>query len=263
VSEEKFSPWPKGYQGAISLTFDDGLPSQLRIGAPLLNDYRLRGTFYIAPKGDNWEDRLAPWRQVAQFGHEIGNHSLSHICSCNFSGDPYCHGLENVSLEEIESDILEAQRRLEKAFPSQKNWTFAYPCYQSFVGRGKRRQSYVPIVANHFTAARGLGEGISANSPLVCDLHYLWSWPAQRMSGTEMIGLVEQATAQGRWGILTFHGINEGHLPVSEVDLKEMLSFLDRNRDRIWTAPMIQVAQHVINWYSTVQREVPKVNESE
>ncbi len=242
--ERKLFPWPKDYEGAISLTFDDGMPSQLTIAAPLLNDYKLCGTFYLIPRGNDWIDRLAPWQKVAKYGHEIGNHSLSHMCSSNF-GELFFPGLENASLKDIESDIVESQQRLQKAFPSQKKWTFAYPCYQSFVGRGKGRQSYVPIVANYFVAARGLGEGVAANLPSVCDLHFLWSWPAQRMSGAEMIGLVEQAVSQGRWGIFTFHGINEGHLPTSEFDLKEILSFLDRNRDRIWTAPVIQIAQYI------------------
>ena len=246
MKREEPGPWPYGSQGAFSLTFDDGMSSQLNIAVPLLDKYGLKGTFYINPAGKDWYERLAPWREVARSGHEIGNHSLSHPCSCNFSGDPHCNGLENMTLQDIESDILEAQRRLQKVITDRKNWTFAYPCYQDFVGRGKTRKSYVPIVARHFVAARGLGETTHANSPKACDLHYLWSWPAQRMTGAQMIGLAERAAAQGRWGILTFHGVNEGHLPVSSVDLEEILAHLDRNRDRIWTAPIAEVAERIL-----------------
>ncbi|HDM88590.1 MAG TPA: polysaccharide deacetylase, partial [Candidatus Bathyarchaeota archaeon] len=76
--------WPKSYRCAISLTFDDGLTSQLRIAVPLLNEFGLRGTFYLNPRGE-WRRNLAPWREVFESGHEIGNHSLSHLCSCNYS----------------------------------------------------------------------------------------------------------------------------------------------------------------------------------
>lgn len=246
MKKERSFQWPNGCRCAISLTFDDGYPSQLKTAVPLLNEYGLRGTFYLNPGGDDWKDRISPWRDVAQSGHEIGNHSLSHLCSCNFSGDPNCRGLENVSLEEIESDILEAQRRLETVIPGQNNWSFAYPCYQDFVGRGETRQSYVPIAARHFIAARGIGEPASANSAAVCDLHYLWSWPVERMTGAGMIGLAERAAAQGRWGILTFHGINEGHLPISDIDLKELLVFLNNSREGIWTAPVVSVAEYIL-----------------
>lgn len=248
-------PWPDGCQGGFSLTFDDGMPSQLKIAVPLLDRYGFKGTFYINPAGDVWYERLVPWREVARSGHEIGNHSLSHPCSCNFPGDSKCYGLENMTLHDIESDILEAQHRLEKAIPDQKDWTFAYPCYQDFVGRGKTRKSYVPIVARHFVAARGLGETTHANSPKVCDLHYLWSWPAQRMTGAQLIGLAERAATQGRWGILTFHGVNEGHLPVSGVDFEELIAHLDRNQDRIWTAPVAEAAERILKWRAELREE--------
>jgi len=239
-------PWPKGCQGALSLTFDDGLSSQLAIAVPMLNKYGLRGTFYLNPRGVDWRDRLDPWREIAAMGHEIGNHTLSHPCSCNFSGDPNCRGLENMSLDEIEADILEAQRRIEEVITNQKKWTFCYPCWQDFVGKGETRRSYVPVVARHFIAARGSGE--VANSPSACDLHYLWSWPVQRMSGAELIGLAERAATQNRWGLMTFHGIHQGHLPVADVDFLELLAYLDGHRDRIWTAPVVEVAQHIVKW---------------
>ena len=57
--------------------------------------------------------------------------------------------------------------------------------------------------------------------------------------------------ATGRYhveGVLTFHGVNEGHLPVAEVDLRELAGFLARNRERIWTAPVATVAQRVAEW---------------
>ena len=80
------------------------------------------------------------------------------------------------------------------------------------------------------------------------DLHDLWSWPAERMSGAELVGLAERAAAEGRWAVFTFHGIDEGHLPVAAVDLVELCGFLARHRDRLWTAPVAVVAQHVIEW---------------
>ncbi|MGQ9596913.1 MAG: polysaccharide deacetylase family protein [Thermoproteota archaeon] len=241
---KKFS-WPSNFKGAVSLTFDDGLSSQLNLGIPLLEKFDLRGTFYINPK-DDYMEFLKSWREVANCGHEVGNHSLTHPCSCNFTGDPDCKGLENMTLEEIRSDIMEAHNRIRQLIPNGSR-TFAYPCYQTSVGRGLDKRSYVPIVAEVFIAARAFGEMSYSNSPMACDLHELWSWSADRMRYEEMIGLTVKAVYEGRWAIFTFHGINEGHLPVSDQDLVNFLKFLSEHGDEIWVAPVVEVAKYIIS----------------
>jgi peptidoglycan/xylan/chitin deacetylase (PgdA/CDA1 family) len=240
------SPWPEGVEGAVSLTFDDGLSSQLRLAVPILNDHGLNGTFYINPKGEDWENRLLPWQDVARAGHEIGNHSLTHPCSRGFHNSLDGRCLEGMTLDEITRDIAEAEQRLNYAFGSSPLRSFAYPCYLDYIGEGEGRQSYVPIVARLFVAGRGRGE--IPNHPLTCDLSYLWSFPVERMSGAELIGLAEWAAATGRWSILTFHGIHEGHLSVADVDLAALCRFLARHQSRIWTAPVAVVASRIRSW---------------
>ena len=74
--------WPGGATAAVSLTFDDGMQSQLEVGVPLLNRYGVRATFYVNPQED-YPTQLAGWRE-ALAGHEIGNHTVHHPCSQNF-----------------------------------------------------------------------------------------------------------------------------------------------------------------------------------
>jgi peptidoglycan/xylan/chitin deacetylase (PgdA/CDA1 family) len=234
----------------VSLTFDDGMRSQREVAIPVLNEYGVQGTFYLNPPRDgdeqSWRDRLAPWREAARQGHEAGNHSLTHPCAGNFDFMTGRRGLEEMTLADIEADVLEAERRLRIGVPEQTVRSFCYPCYQDYVGVGLGRQSYVPVIARHFVAARSKGE--RANDPARCDLHSLWSFPVERMSGAELVGLAERAAGEGRWSILTMHGIGEGHLPVAEVDLRELCGFLARHRDRIWTAPVATVAQRIVAW---------------
>lgn len=253
------SPWPAGCQGAVSLTFDDGLSSQLELAIPLLNRYGLQATFYVNPR-DQYEEQLLPWRDAAEAGHEVGNHTVSHPCSKNFAfiADNNRRGLEEMTLEEIEAEIVLAGERIRSVIPQQTAMSYGYTCYQPFVGRGATRQSYVPVVAKHCVAGRGRGE--RPNDPRYCDLWYLWSTPCERMTGAELVGLAEQAPAQRRWSILTFHGVNEGHLSVALGDLEELCDFLARNRSRIWTAPVATIAQQVATYQqeyamrNTVQR---------
>jgi len=237
------------YQGAVSLTFDDGTQNQLDRAIPPLDERGLKGTFYIPPRGERWEERLAPWKEVAAAGHEIGNHTLSHICSNNLWGKR--GGLEDLGLEEIEADILTAQERLETIAPHQKEWTFCYPCYFTFVGRGEKRQSYVPVVAKHFLAGRAAGEYGFANMPTMVDLACCWGQGVELMSGFEMIGIVEELTSRGQWVVLVFHEIDGRRLTVTSYDYLMLLDFLQRKREAIWTAPVVEVARKI----AELQRE--------
>lgn len=250
--------WPNGCSGALSLTFDDGLGSQLVAAFPAMRARGIRGTFYLNPHGSEdspqhampWREFLALWRPVAAAGNEIGNHTLRHPCSLNVDVDTLWgktdSNLLTWTLERMEADLLEAQRRIAQAFPEQRATSFAYPCYETAVGRGASRASYVPLVAQRFAAGRAGGE--LANDPRFCDLHHLSSWAVERLPGSALVGLAEQAAALGRWGIMTFHGIAEGHLPVAEPDFAELLDHLARRLDAIWVAPVAEVAAYVARY---------------
>ena len=234
--------WPGGCQAAVSLTFDDGLQSQIEVAVPRLEARGFRGTFYLNPRGEDWLAGLAPWQPIQGAGHEIGNHTIAHPCSLNTGPE-----LQGWTLERIEEDVREAQRRLHAGFPEQGARSFAYPCYESDVGRGPTRQSYVPVIARHFAAARAKGQSNRGNHPLYADLHHLSSWGAERMAAAQLIGLVEACAVEGWWGIFTFHGVDQGHLPIAEHDLCGLLDHLARRGDRVWTAPVIEVALHILS----------------
>jgi hypothetical protein len=246
-------PW-NGRLGAVSLTFDDGRASQLNHVIPALDALGLKGTFYVNPRGkteDEWRTRLAPWRAVQDAGHEVGNHSQNHVCSHAFKerpGGPGEPSLETWTLADVEADVLEAERRLGEAvpLPPGRQRTFCYPCYHEHVGEGATRQSYVPVIAKHFLAGRGIGE--RDNRAGTCDLHYLWSWNVELMDGPELVGHAERAT-QDYWVIMTFHDVGHDSRLSNTLDaFKELCAFLARNQDRIWTAPVDQVAASVASW---------------
>jgi len=60
--------WPGEFQGAVSLTYDDGLPVHCDLVGPLLRQYGLRATFYPMIHSDL---RLHPerWKELAAAGH--------------------------------------------------------------------------------------------------------------------------------------------------------------------------------------------------
>src|SRR5258706_2846427 len=115
------------YQGAVSLSFDDGTQNQLDLAVPALDEFGLKGSFYLNPGGDYWAARLAAWQAVAANGHELGNHTLTHPCPDTVLGRT--GGDDNLTLAEMEHEILGAQERLAQLAPAQTRWTFPFPGY--------------------------------------------------------------------------------------------------------------------------------------
>ena len=219
-----------------------------------MDERGIKGSFYLCPRCDEWREKLAPWVEVARKGHEIGNHSCRHVCSRNFFDAGY--GLEDMTLEEIEADILLAQERLEQIAPHQDEWTFCYPCYSHDAGAALERQSYVPVVAKHFLAGRGgpWGEYCSTNAPCTVDFAYVWALPVVRSSGFELIGRVEDAVARGEWVVFAFHEIDGARLTVGSYDFRMLLDYLAREADRVWVAPFREVAKRVADFQATLER---------
>ena len=147
MASQKASFWAS-FEGAVSLTFDDGIRTQLDNAVPCLNDHGFKGTFYVNPvRSPRWDTLLSRWQEVSRQGHELGNHTGSHPCSCNF-GFNSDNCLEKLTLDDLAGTIDCATEAMNAAFPEQKGHrSFCYPCYQSYVGAGVNRTSYVPLVA--------------------------------------------------------------------------------------------------------------------
>lgn len=243
--------WPDEYQCAVSLTYDDGNDTHLNIAAPGMEERGFRGTFYLSCGREGWKQRLERFMPLYEAGHEIGNHTVGHTCSRNFRDEPGARGLETMRLEQIEEDVLEAERRLNRFFPREER-SFAYPCYMTHVGAGLTRHSYVPVIAKHFIAGRSMGEYGFANSPHNCDLACLASQPIEHMRGEQIVGIMDHNLARGRWLILTMHHIGGARLGTAPTEFARMLDWLDRNRERVWVGTVAEVAGHL---RSEVKRE--------
>src|SRR4030042_2805802 len=147
--------WPEGKQMALSLTFDDALLSQPDKGIPLLEKYGVKATFYISP--GSMLQRIEEWKKAVKNGHEIGNHSILHPCSGNFTWSRN-RALEDYTLNRMKTE-LDSANRLIKRMMDVNPVSFAYPCGQTFIGRGINVQSYVPLIAMMFESGRGWVNG--------------------------------------------------------------------------------------------------------
>ncbi|MEN5486854.1 hypothetical protein ABEK22_29470, partial [Klebsiella pneumoniae] len=75
---------------------------------------------------------------------------------------------------------------------------FAYPCGNTFVGRGINTKSYVPIIAKHFDTGRTwLDE--TANNPNFTDFAQLTGLRIDGMSFDEITTMLEQLRGNNSW----------------------------------------------------------------
>src|SRR5688572_7649145 len=143
--------WPSGKRVAISITFDDARLSQVEGGTALLDEFNVKATFFVVPSAV--EKRLEGWKKATASGHEIGNHSLNHPCTGNFLWSRK-NALEDYTLDKMRSELQDANKSIQKLLGVTPR-VFAYPCGQTFVGRGTETKSYVPVIAGMFTLGRG------------------------------------------------------------------------------------------------------------
>jgi len=234
--------WPDGARAALSLTFDDARESQLDVGVPLLAKHEARVTFYLT--GNALRDRGDAWKRAAASGHELGNHTLVHPCSGNF---PWARAraLEDYTLDRMRTELAEANREIAAA-TGVTPVTFAYPCGQTFVGRGDRVVSIVPLVNELFLAGRGwLNEG--PNDPAFVDRAQLFGYPMDDVAFADLKPALDDAIARGQWLVLAGHDIGEG--PGRQVTrlsmLRELLAYVRAPSRGVWMDTVARVAEHV------------------
>jgi len=236
--------WPGGQRAAVSLSFDDARSSQIDNAIAILDRYGVKATFYVGLSGV--DKRLDNWRQVAGNGHEIGNHTLTHPCSANlpFVNRPD-HALENLTLERMEAELSGADEAIRERL-GVTPVTFAYPCSHTFVGRGEKVQSYVPLVARRFLAGRIAFNG-HPNRPVFCDPAQVASFDIDRASFEYVQELVERTLSQNAWAVFMSHDVgDEDKRQVTKRQVLESLcQLLTDRRGEIWTGTVAAVIRHI------------------
>ncbi len=240
--------WPEGKKMAISLTFDDARLSQIDKGIPVLESHGVKATFYISP--DLLMQRLDGWKKAALHGHDIGNHTLVHPCTGNFSWSRE-KALEDYTLLQMSNELDSASRFIEEVFGVYPV-SFGYPCGQTYVGRGQQTRSYVPLVSAMFASGRTwLDEG--PNDPEQCDLAQLTGMELDGKTFDQILSLIETARESGSWLILAGHEMDDGGVQTSLLStIDSICSYASDPKNEIWIDHVANVGRYVRE-----QRSVP------
>ena len=233
--------WPEGKQIAISLSFDDARASQVDAGTALLDQYGVKGTFYVVP--NSVKQRLEGWKRAVTSGHEIGNHSFNHPCTGNF---PWSRqkAIENYTLKKMRNELILTNKAIKELLGVEAE-VFAYPCGQTYIGRGENTKSYVPVVSKLFLSGRGwLDEG--PNAPQFCDLAQLTGMEMDGKDFDQILPLIENAKKAGAWLVLAGHEMGgSGNQTTRLSMLKKLIEYAQNPANGIWIAPVGTVAKYI------------------
>lgn len=239
-NHENFS-WPDGKKIALSLSFDDARLSQVEGGTALLDEYGVKATFFVVPA--QVEERLDGWKEAVANGHEIGNHTLTHPCSGNYPWSQ-AKALENYDLKSMRKEMEDCNEQIEKLLGVRPT-VFAYPCGHTYVGRGLKTKSYVPVVTKLFFAGRTYRDKIS-NDPAYCDLSQLTGIDMDEKDFDEILLLVKRAQQHNHWLILGGHEMAEsGNQTTRLAMLRKLLEYASDPSNGIWLAPVGTVAKYL------------------
>ena len=186
-------------EGVVSLTYDDGLDSQLDHAVPALNARGLRGTFYVT--WENIEDRARDWRRVAEQGHEVANHTMTHPCD-----------ISHLSSTEYKTQIAPLRTMLDtwERLPAR---TFAYPCDVTDLGPGTPNRQLARF--KRLLAREGIGWARTTEGPpnsrswALRHPYRLQALAAGYDATTlkELVHYVRRAQRERKWAILVFHDV--------------------------------------------------------
>lgn len=236
-------PWPKGKRAAVSVTFDDARPSQLDVGLPILDAHNIKGTFYVS--FHHFDKRVNEWQGALARGHEIGNHTVSHPCSGNYQF-AFNNALEDYTLGRIEREMLDANTHIHEALGVAPT-TFAYPCGQTFVGRGEQLQSYVPVVARHFLLGRGFGDA-TPNNPALCDPAQIHSVALDGISADQAIAQLQRTVDETGWLVFTGHEVSDGgHQTILAQTLDAICRYCRDPANGVWIDRLDTIGRYIID----------------
>jgi beta-glucosidase len=240
--------WPNGKKMALSLTFDDARLSQIEKGIPILDKYKVKGTFYLSPNATM--QRVEGWKKAIKNGHDIGNHSLVHPCTGNFkwSRDK---ALENYSLLSMGMELDSANKLIEEML-DYTPVSFAYPCGQTYIGSGLQTKSYVPLISSRFQTGRTWMDE-APNDPVFCDLSQLTGMELDGKTFNQVKKIIDDARENGSWLILAGHEMDDEGRQTSLLNTIDSICLYALDpANGIW----IDHVQNIAN-YIRAERDIP------
>ena len=210
--------WPDGKKAAFYLSFDDGCPKQTKNVFPLLEKYRIPGTFYVCPGWDLFKKYEAAWSNANEYVF-LGNHTMTHGKIPDKAA--------------LDKELSECNAAIARLRPNQKGpVSFAIPAAESMhkvleITDEEIAETY----KRHNLVERWLWHG----------------YPVQCKTIPEMEEYVDKVIESGGVGHMDFHGVGGDWLDPGLEYFEALMKKLDSRRDEIWFATHIQIHERLKN----------------
>ena len=214
--EVKVAKWKGDVKACFLLAFDDGCPSQLQNAIPVLNKYKIPGTFYLFPEGGHFSWQKDKWAKAAESEYIfLGNHTINH------------KGIN--APEELEPSVQKCAEELKKMQP-QLTWprlvSFAIP---GGVPWKITKEEVKEVLDRHHHVERPIYHG----PPFFCG------------KTEEVLKLIDTTIEKGGMEHVDFHGVGGGWLAAPTDYLEAICKKLDAQRKDIWAAAAEQHDKYV------------------
>lgn len=205
-----------GFEAAVSYTFDDSNSSQISNYAAL-QALGVRFTFYMQTGKSDADNAI--WEQAVEDGHELGNHTKSHLS--NGTG----------------ADVDEATAFLEDRYGVQV-WTMAAPNGAAvYSGLGETR----------FMINRGVANGVVMPNDNTDPFTLFCYIPPTGASTSAFNSQVDSARSQGGWRLVLVHGFTGGsdgaYQPVGLNDFTASVEYTKSLAD-VWIDSVVNIGAY-------------------
>lgn len=219
----------KKQRGIVSLSYNGTQLCHVETALPDLTDFKLSGTFYAEPS--TLLDHYPAWRNAQARGHEIGNGSLLAASLPDGS-------LPAWTTEMILDDLSEAHDLIEDLFADQIDCSLGLP-----MGRAScaDSQDYMPTLQSTYTVIRTGTPGINPAS--FNSANHLKIIDPSDLNGSQLAQIARQAIQNPSWIVFAFDGIGSGSRSIDHKAHRQLLDFLNNNRDLIDILPVVEAAK--------------------
>jgi hypothetical protein len=123
--------------------------------------------------------------------------------------------------------------------------SFAYPCGQKYVGRGREYRSYVHLVAKEFLTGRGwMNEW--ANDPTFCDMANLMGVELDGLTFEQLRQVMDRVLKDGGWLVFAGHDIGDGGRQTTLAStLRALCEYARDPTNGIWLDSVGTIAQYI------------------
>ncbi len=232
VLDYEIAKWRGNKQAAVSVTFDDCIPSQFKNAIPVLNDEsrKIPATFFLT--GKSISKNVSSLKQAHLANHELANHSFTHPIK-----------LAELSPSEIEAELKQCQDAIYGLFNRKLSYTMAYP---NGSGQGKEPKDLVlrEILKRYAIGARATQIKPSRineyfwDSPFTNDSYYRVNSAmiSEGFAASDFVSDLNEAISNRGWYCATYHGIEGGWIITSKALFTLHMDELIKKKDQLWIA---------------------------